>query len=629
MSALKFPLIQVTSQSDDEHSDDESSLNLSFDLDDEEFQQSAGNAPFEINSDFRHTDLQAQLMTVVLENEKLTLELEQTKHEEVKGLSDKLRAEQDKRRVLEEQLLAKIAVQRRRQKFANLRSDNLYKSNSMGNLADPEVDTASISVVRYDSDPEITQQDPSMNPDLQRSSLVSHRSPFSVKLKIWLSNMYDELIDDLSEVKTEIGVTKIELEQLSPSKLKKNLVRLGHFLDLIEEFRHLLGSITRWENPAASFMTFTVYMVIIYKDWFLSTIFLSIIAVFLFTYLRHKGWVFGNEGEYIMYSSTSEIEKNLSIREQISVITNVNRRSQNHAGMAADALEKIRNVLLWREPELTKPVVIFLVQLSGLGIGIHVFIIQYVFSRFPRFNKKYNKVDEFISQLKNDAEYELEIKKIKKDMKKTPKKAYSLSATQSISTLTLTSDDVDSSSLKPLETPEIITPASFHDTFRLPISETPVSPWKNGRRCILVGKEKYFAVGFKIGRMYLTNNYLCFERSKTVRAKNVIIPLETIQTITKAKLYQWVPGGGKAIEIKTEDTRKPLVFVFQVHIFGPIVNRDEAFDSIMKVGVTNEYVWAETHFNPLDGNSRRSPVRRSPVRRSPVRRSPVRRSPEE
>uniref|UniRef100_T1J734 GRAM domain-containing protein n=1 Tax=Strigamia maritima TaxID=126957 RepID=T1J734_STRMM len=404
-----------------------------------------------------------------------------------------------------------------------------------------------------------------------------------------------------------VEVPDKEGEQLNPFKLQRNLIRLENFLQPFEENVHSLGSITRWENPVVSFMAFTIYMVIIYKDWLLPAIFLTIVSVFTFTYLRHKGRSFGDEIENIA-NYKEETAKDLSMRDQISILINVSRRSQGHAGLGSDILEKIRNVLLWREPELTKPVVLvcgmvfvcsllfpfsFLVRTSGLGLGIHIFIIQYVFSRYPRLNRKYNKVEELISQLKTDAEYEMEIKKIKKNLKKSPKIARSESAIQSTSSLNTTSA-MSSSSLNSLDCSEITTLASFHDTFQLPTSEIPLPTWKNGRRCILVNKEKYFAVGFKTGKMYVTNNYLLFERHKTVSSKNVVIHMETIKTITKAKLHQWVPGGGKAIEVKVKDSSKTLVFVFQVNIFGPIVNRDEAFDSIMEVGVTNDYLWAKT-----------------------------------
>uniref|UniRef100_T1IJH8 GRAM domain-containing protein n=1 Tax=Strigamia maritima TaxID=126957 RepID=T1IJH8_STRMM len=496
-------------------------------------------ADYECNADF-----QAQFMGTVMENERLASELEYLKYDKVKDLSNKLRAQRDLRQGLEEELRAKRSSQPHR-KFSQPGRDIFHKSKSMVNLpADANSET----------DAEIAEDALMTQESEIGSRTVFYRPQLSFRLKSWLSNKYEELIHDISEIKTEVEVLNDEGEQLSPSKLKRNLLRLGNFLNPFEELLQSFRSIIRWENPPLSFTVFTIYMVIIYKDWLLSTIFLIIVSVFFYTYLRHKGWSFGNEVENITNYSNLEIEKDLGMRDQISILFTVARRAQNHAGLGSDILEKMRNLLLWREPELTKPVVIFcsvalvcsllfpfffLVRMAGLGLGVR-----------------------------------------------------SVSAVQNNSTLR---SNVSSSSFNTLETQEISTPASFHNIFQLPVYEIPMSSWKNGRRCILVNKEKIFALGFKIGNMYLTNNYLCFESSKTASSKNVIIHLDTIKTITKAKLYQWVPGGGKAIEIKINNSRKVFIFVFQVHIFGPIVNRDEAFDSIMGIGFTNDYIWAKTN----------------------------------
>ena len=48
--------------------------------------------------------------------------------------------------------------------------------------------------------------------------------------------------------------------------------------------------------------------------------------------------------------------------------------------------------------------------------------------------------------------------------------------------------------------------------------------------------------------LYL-RSYLCFERSKTHPAKNIVIPLDRIVRLEKGNQYAWIPGGGMIIEV--------------------------------------------------------------------------------
>ncbi|KAF2358315.1 GRAM domain, partial [Trinorchestia longiramus] len=54
---------------------------------------------------------------------------------------------------------------------------------------------------------------------------------------------------------------------------------------------------------------------------------------------------------------------------------------------------------------------------------------------------------------------------------------------------------------------------------------------------------------FKTGRLYLTTSFLCFERSRSIRTKNITLPLINVAQVVKAESYSWIPGGGMAIEV--------------------------------------------------------------------------------
>jgi len=295
----------------------------------------------------------------------------------------------------------------------------------------------------------------------------------------------------------------------------------------------------------------------------------------------------------------------------------VGRRSQNDAGKGADLLEKLRNLVLWRDPVTTRQAVtvisiglIFslllppyiLFRIAGLAIGIQIFIIQYLFFRFPRLKKRYDRVEPFLKQLKNDEEFEKEKKQLKKELKRNaPVRSQSmltnsntLSSNNSSTNLSQSSSSLNQD-VPDSPAPTSPVPTTFNELFQLPISEVPVSAWQSGRRCTLVNKEKVFAAGFRAGKLYLTNNYMCFEKSKTVSSKNLVIPLETVKSVTKARLYHWIPGGGKTLEVKIKGSRKVFVFVFPIQMFGPLVSRDEAYQSILQIGIANDYAWAKNN----------------------------------
>uniref|UniRef100_F7AIC1 GRAM domain containing 4 n=2 Tax=Monodelphis domestica TaxID=13616 RepID=F7AIC1_MONDO len=76
------------------------------------------------------------------------------------------------------------------------------------------------------------------------------------------------------------------------------------------------------------------------------------------------------------------------------------------------------------------------------------------------------------------------------------------------------------------------------------------------------------------GVLYVTENYLCFESSKSGSSKrNKVIKLVDITGIQKYKVLSVLPGSGMGIAVSTPSTQKPLVF-------GAMVHRDEAFETI-------------------------------------------------
>ncbi|KAB1270570.1 GRAM domain-containing protein 4 [Camelus dromedarius] len=157
---------------------------------------------------------------------------------------------------------------------------------------------------------------------------------------------------------------------------------------------------------------------------------------------------------------------------------------------------------------------------------------------------------------------------------------------------------------------------NFHEIFNLTESERPLAVCENGWRCCLINRDRKMPTDYiRNGVLYVTENYLCFESSKSGSSKrNKVIKLVDITDIQKYKVLSVLPGSGMGIgrvdAINPERTlrlspaqvpreggvvlgaglrgrvdlaeggltdsapsRQPLVF-------GAMVHRDEAFETI-------------------------------------------------
>lgn len=62
--------------------------------------------------------------------------------------------------------------------------------------------------------------------------------------------------------------------------------------------------------------------------------------------------------------------------------------------------------------------------------------------------------------------------------------------------------------------------------------------------------------------------------------------------MSKAKPFQLLPGSGMSLEIKLADNK--------VFTFGAIVNRDDAFDSLIQAGIEQNLAWATGSASPSE-----------------------------
>ncbi|XP_012935583.1 GRAM domain-containing protein 4 isoform X2 [Aplysia californica] len=367
-----------------------------------------------------------------------------------------------------------------------------------------------------------------------------------------------------------------EGDPLTVKKLKENIKRFGTeakpYLNTIRG----IGEILAWKSPPYTLIVFVVYMYSVWMGWFLPVLLFCLTFRLFINYLRHRGWnVHFNFFETAEEAKESE-EKDMGMSDKLNLVMQVARKVQNFLGEVADSLEKIKSMLTWRHPEASRQLLIMVTAAfitscilptpllffyAGLYLGIKLFIIDYIFNRFPRVKRKYDSTYRMWQELPTDLEFERRYVKSEMDKYILPSGQEKVDPHLDSKSDHVSMDD-----------------RTFCELFSLPESECPLPGWHSGRRCTLINREKSLTAAFKNGRLYLTHSFLCFERTKVPSPKNIVIPLADIARLEKARPYSWMPGGGMAIEIVVVGNEKPFVF-------GCMLSRDELYDSICEAGL--------------------------------------------
>ncbi|GCC24513.1 hypothetical protein chiPu_0002914 [Chiloscyllium punctatum] len=242
-------------------------------------------------------------------------------------------------------------------------------------------------------------------------------------------------------------------------------------------------------------------------------------------YLIARGW-------RIQWSIVPEVsdpvepsKEDLTVSEKFQLVLDVAQKAQNLFGKMADVLEKIKNLFMWVHPEITQK----------LYMGLWILFIASCF--FP-----YRILGLFIVVSRSNV------------------------TANSMSVYSREDDGARSHSSKK---------SSFSEIFNLAENERPLPVCENGWRCCLINRDKKIPTDYiRNGFLYVTENYLCFESSKSGSSKkNKIIKLKEITDIQKYKVLSVLPGSGMGISVTTPYTQKPLVF-------GAMLHRDEAFEAI-------------------------------------------------
>ncbi|XP_021240329.1 GRAM domain-containing protein 4 isoform X2 [Numida meleagris] len=403
------------------------------------------------------------------------------------------------------------------------------------------------------------------------------------RLQKWFCDKFGEYVEDF-RFQPEENTVETE-EPLSARRLTENMRRLKRGAKPVTNFVKNLSALSDWYSIYTSAIAFIIYMNAVWHGWAIPMfLFLAILRLSL-NYLIARGW-------RIQWSIVPEVsepveppKEDLTVSEKFQLVLDVAQKAQNLFGKMADILEKIKNLFMWVQPEITQKLYIVLwaafiascflpYRIIGLAMGLYAgikfFLIDFIFKRCPRLRAKYDTPYIIWTSLPTDPQ-------LKERSNATVSRRLQTAASRSY-----VGSNAPAGINKDEDTSRFHTTkrGNFHEVFNLSENERPLAVCENGWRCCLINRDRKMPTDYiRNGILYVTENYLCFESSKSGSSKrNKVIKLTDITDIQKYKVLSVLPGSGMGIAVSTPSTQKPLVF-------GAMVHRDEAFETIF-----NQYV---------------------------------------
>ncbi|XP_007238129.2 GRAM domain-containing protein 4 isoform X3 [Astyanax mexicanus] len=401
------------------------------------------------------------------------------------------------------------------------------------------------------------------------------------KLWKWLYERFGVYIEDF-RFQPEENTIETE-EPLSAKRLTENMRRLKRGAKPVTNFMRNLSALSSWHSVYTSAIAFIIYMNAVWHGWAIPMfLFLAILRLSL-NYLIAKGW-------RIQWSIVPEVsepmeppKEDLTVSEKFQLVLDVAQKAQNLFGKMSDVLEKIKNLFMWVQPEITQKLYIGLWMafiascllpykllgfLIGLYAGIKFFIIDFIFKSCPKLRDKYDTPYIIWNSLPTDPQL-----KERNSATLNRRQIQPMVARGSLAAGMPSGIGREEESGRAYSTKR----GPFHEVFNLSENERPLPVCENGWRCCLINRDRKIPTDYiRNGVLYVTENYLCFESSSsrsTSSKKNKVIKLQDITDIQKYKVLSVLPGSGMGISIATPSTQKPLVF-------GAMIHRDEAFDTI-------------------------------------------------
>lgn len=396
----------------------------------------------------------------------------------------------------------------------------------------------------------------------------------------WLYDRFGVYIEDF-RFQPEEPTVETE-EPLSAKRLTENMRRLKRGFKPVTNFMRNLSALSSWYSVYTSAIAFIVYMYAAWYGWAIPMfLFLAILRLSL-NYLIARGW-------RIQWSIVPEIsepveppKEDLTVSEKFQLVLDVAQKAQNLFGRMANILEKIKNLFMWVQPELTQKLYVglwvafisscllpynLLGFIIGVYAGIKFFIINFIFKSCPKLKQRFDTPYIIWTNLPTD----LQLKERSSTM--LSRRVPAAGGRGSVAAAAPLGVGRDEDGGRYYSTKR----GAFHEVFSLPESEQPLTVCENGWRCCLINRDRKTPTDYiRNGVLYVTENYLCFESSSSRSGsskRNKVIKLLDITDIQKYKVLSVLPGSGMGISIATPSTQKPMVF-------GAMMHRDEAFDAI-------------------------------------------------
>ncbi|XP_018408021.1 PREDICTED: GRAM domain-containing protein 4 [Nanorana parkeri] len=437
-------------------------------------------------------------------------------------------------------------------------------------------------VAKARSEESITQQ-PSRGQSQNNGSDTHRKQTMCSRVQKWFFDRFGEYIEDF-RFQPEESTVETE-EPLSARRLTENMRRLKRGAKPVTNFVKNLSALSDWHSVYTSAIAFIIYMNAVWHGWAIPMfLFLAILRLSL-NYLIARGW-------RIQWSIVPQVsepieppKEDLTVSEKFQLVLDVAQKAQNLFGKMADILEKIKNLFMWVQPEITQKLYICLwaafiascfcpYKLIGLCMGLYAgikfFLIDFVFKRCPRLRDKYDTPYTIWTNLPTDPQLK------ERTNATVSRRIQTVSSRSNVSTGAPQGVSREEEGGRYHNTKK----SSFHEIFSLAETERPLPACESGWRCCLINRDRKMPTDYiRNGVLYATENYLCFESSRSGSSKkNKIIKLTDITDIQKYKVLSVLPGSGMGIAVSTPSTQKPLVF-------GAMVHRDEAFETIY-----NQYV---------------------------------------
>ncbi|XP_062856103.1 GRAM domain-containing protein 4 [Trichomycterus rosablanca] len=400
------------------------------------------------------------------------------------------------------------------------------------------------------------------------------------KMWKWLYERFGVYIEDF-RFQPEENTVETE-EPLSAKRLTENMRRLKRGAKPVTNFMRNLSALSSWHSVYTSAIAFIIYMNAVWHGWAIPLfLFLAILRLSL-NYLIAKGW-------RIQWSIVPEVfepvdppKEDLTVSEKFQLVLDVAQKAQNLFGKMSDVLEKIKNLFMWVQPEITQKLYMglwlafiascllpykLLGFIIGLYAGVKFFIIDFIFKSCPKLRDKYDTPHIIWKNLPTDPQL-----KERQSSNISRRHIQPVVARGNLAAGVPYGVGREEEGGRAYSTKR----GPFHEVFNLSENERPLSVCENGWRCCLINRDRKITTDYiRNGILYVTENYLCFESSssRSTSKKNKVIKLQDIKDIQKYKVLSVLPGSGMGISITTPSTQKPL-------IFGAMVHRDEAFEAI-------------------------------------------------